>query len=61
MDFCGRFVDAALSIQQGKGVKYGGDERIASLAAVNGVDPFKATFKQVLHYSHHGGIRFGMG
>ncbi len=49
VDYSGRFVDAAMSIKQGKTVEYG-DGATASLASsslVAGIDASRASFKQV--------------
>ena len=39
-------MDAALSIQAGKGVRYNGDNE-AILPSIEGIDPNRVTFKQV--------------
>ncbi len=46
MDFSGRFVDAAQSIQAGKEVKFG-DGGLAVIPVTSGVDQTRASFKQV--------------
>lgn len=44
MDYSGRFIDAALTVQSGKGVEFGGNQ-VARLP--NSVDATRVVFKQV--------------
>ena len=46
VDFSGRFMEAALSIQKGEGVEFGGGE-VATLPTQHGAQPSRAVFKQV--------------
>lgn len=46
MDYSGRFIDAALTIQSGKEVEFG-DGKVAGLPTSEGVDATRVVFKQV--------------
>ena len=46
IDYSGRFLNAAMDIQSGKDVKFGGD-KVASFPDGENVDTTKVVFKQV--------------
>ena len=49
MEYCGRFTDAAVQIQEGKGVAYTGEDDARCEAKLpEGAQPNKVVFKQVL-------------
>ena len=45
MDFSGRFINAAMSLQSGQEVEYG-EGKVASLSSLQGISPENVTFKQ---------------
>ena len=47
MEYSGRFIDAALAIQAGKGVEFGKGQ-VARLPTGAGLDATRVIFKQVL-------------
>ena len=48
MEYCGRFVDAAMQIQEGKSVTFNGADGAKSEAKLpSGTDAAKVIFKQV--------------
>jgi hypothetical protein len=46
VDYSGRYIDAAMKIQSGKEIEFGGGE-VARLPDVEGVDASRVIFKQV--------------
>ena len=55
VDFCGRFLDAAVKIQRGEEVRYGPDDTVVRLPSVAGLHLKKVDFKQVREtFDRHG-------
>ncbi len=64
MEYSGRFIDAAQSIQSGKELPYGDGKMVASIPVSEGVDPSRVIFKQVGESIYNiiceGGILIGL-
>lgn len=50
MDYSGRFVDAGLAIQAGKGMEFGDGNKVACPPVSSGIDLTRVVFKQVYSY-----------
>ncbi len=49
VDYSGKFIDAAVKLQQGKSLVFGSPKEVATVPIDNGVDVSRVTFKQVLY------------